>query len=102
MGVGSAQVDQLILSMPQFQQGGRFDKDRYQMMVRSYGMSPLKFREVLRDEILLEQLRSGIVNTEFVTQSEVQRLQRLESQTRDLSWVILPAQATREKITPSR
>ncbi|WP_067522584.1 SurA N-terminal domain-containing protein [Endozoicomonas ascidiicola] len=101
MGVGNAQIDQIILSMPQFQQNGRFDKDRYQMMVRSYGMSPLQFRDVLRYETLLQQVRSGIVNTEFVTQKELMRLQSLEGQTRDLSWVILSAEAVRNSISPS-
>ncbi len=101
MGVGESQIDKLILSMPQFQQNGRFDKDRFQMMVRSYGMSPLQFRDALREETLLLQLRSGIANTEFVTEQELKRLQSLEGQTRDLSWFILPVKQVRQSITPS-
>nr|MDT0253477.1 SurA N-terminal domain-containing protein [Endozoicomonas sp.] len=101
MDIGQSQVDKLILSMPQFQQNGRFDKDRFQMVVRSYGMSPLQFRDALREETLLLQLRSGIANTEFVTEQELKRLQSLEGQTRDLAWVVLPADAVRNAIIPS-
>ncbi|MFK0570197.1 SurA N-terminal domain-containing protein [Endozoicomonas sp.] len=101
MDIGQTQVDKLILSMPQFQQNGRFDKDRFQMVVRSYGMSPLQFRDALREETLLLQLRSGIANTEFVTEQELKRLQSLEGQTRDLAWVVLPADAVRNAIIPS-
>lgn len=101
MEVGQAQLDQLILSMPQFQQDGRFNKDRFQMMVRSYGMTPLQFRDALREEGLMMQLRSGIASTEFVISRELNRLQALEGQTRDLAWVILDSASVRKGIVPS-
>ncbi|MGO0306864.1 SurA N-terminal domain-containing protein [Endozoicomonas acroporae] len=101
MDIGKAQIDKLIVSMPQFQQNGRFDADRFQMMVRSYGMTPLQFRDAIREETLLQQLRAGVANTEFVTAEELKRLQSLEGQTRDLAWVMLSAEPVRQAITPS-
>lgn len=101
MDISQSQIDKLIVSMPQFQQNGRFDADRFQMMVRSYGMSPLQFRDAIREETLLLQLRSGVANTEFVTAEELKRLQSLEGQTRDLAWVVLPADEVRKAIVPS-
>lgn len=101
MDIGKAQIDKLIVSMPQFQQNGRFDTDRFQMMVRSYGMTPLQFRDAIREEALLLQLRAGVANTEFVTAEELKRLQSLEGQTRDLAWIVLPAEQVRQAITPS-
>ncbi|WP_257296518.1 SurA N-terminal domain-containing protein [Endozoicomonas sp. YOMI1] len=101
MDIGKAQIDKLIVSMPQFQQNGRFDADRFQMMVRSYGMTPLQFRDAIREETLLLQLRAGIASTEFVTSEELKRLQSLEGQTRDLAWVVLPVEPVRQAITPS-
>ncbi|ELT99078.1 hypothetical protein CAPTEDRAFT_189602, partial [Capitella teleta] len=101
MDISQSQIDKLIVSMPQFQQNGRFDADRFQMMVRSYGMSPLQFRDAIREETLLLQLRSGVANTEFVTVEELKRLQSLEGQTRDLAWVVLPADEVRKAIAPS-
>ncbi|MBO9492539.1 SurA N-terminal domain-containing protein [Thalassotalea sp. G20_0] len=101
MDIGKAQIDKLIVSMPQFQQNGRFDADRFQMMVRSYGMTPLQFRDAIREETLLQQLRAGVANTEFVTAEELKRLQSLEGQTRDLTWVVLSAEPVRQAITPA-
>ena len=101
MDIGKAQIDNLIVSMPQFQQNGRFDADRFQMMVRSYGMTPLQFRDAIREETLLLQLRAGVANTEFVTAQELNRLQSLEGQTRDLAWTVLSAEQVRKAITPS-
>ena len=101
MEVGAQALDQLIVSMPQFQVDGRFNQDRYQMMVRSYGMSPLQFRETLREEILLQQLRAGIADSEFVTRKELEKLNALEHQTRDLSWTTLEVAPLRAAINPS-
>ncbi len=101
MGVGTGQVDQLIVSMEQFQQSGQFDPARFQMMVRSFGMTPLQFKEAIREETLLQQLRAGIAATEFITLEELKQLRALEGQTRDLSWVVLSAAAVRDSVTVS-
>ena len=102
MEVGSHALDQLIVSMPQFHQDGRFNQDRFQMMVRNYGMGPVQFREALREEILLQQLRAGIADTEFVTRKELEKLNALERQTRDLFWTILDVAEVRDAIMPSK
>ena len=101
MEVGTQALDQLIISMPQFQVDGRFNQDRYQMMVRSYGMTPLQFREAIREEILLQQLRAGVADTEFVTNKELENLNALERQTRDLAWTTLDVAPVKTAIEPS-
>lgn len=101
MDVSDASLDQLILSIPDFQQDGRFDQERFQMVLRSVGMTPLQFRGVLREDILLNQMQSGIAGTEFVTAAEIRKLNSLERQTRDLSWLKLPAGQVRDSIQPS-
>ncbi len=101
MGVGQKELDAMIVSMPQFQQNGRFDQDRFMMTVRSYGMSPQEFRSVLRDETLLGQIQAGVAGTEFMTVEEVRHLTRLENQKRDVSWLILDAAGKRAAITPT-
>ncbi|OED45873.1 hypothetical protein ACH42_04405 [Endozoicomonas sp. (ex Bugula neritina AB1)] len=101
MDIGASALDQMIVSMPQFQQDGRFNQDRFQMMVRSYGLTPLQFKENLRQNALLLQLNAGIANTEFVTIQEMQRLNALQGQTRDLSWAVLPVADMRAAIQPT-
>ena len=101
MGVGTAQVDQVIVGMEQFQQNGQFDPERFQMMVRSFGMTPLQFKQAIREDTLLQQMQAGVAGSEFVTIEELRQLRALEGQTRDLSWVVLKADAVRAGITVS-
>lgn len=101
MDVGQTDLDKLILSIPEFQQDGQFNQDRFQMVLRSVGMTPLQFRSVLREDILMSQIQSGIVGTEFVTASEIKQLNSLERQTRDISWLTLNAEAIRNSIQPT-
>ncbi|MRI34390.1 peptidylprolyl isomerase [Endozoicomonas sp. OPT23] len=101
MSVGQKELDAMIISMPQFQQDGRFDQDRFMMTVRSYGMSPQQFRSVLKDETLLGQIQSGVAGSEFMTVEEVRHLTRLENQKRDISWLVLDAAGKRAAVTPT-
>ena len=101
MDVGQKELDAMIISMPQFQQDGRFDQDRFMMTVRSYGMSPQQFRSVLRDETLLGQIQSGVAGSEFITLEEIRHLTRLENQKRDIAWLVLDAAAKRADIKPT-
>ena len=60
LGISDLQVDQYIVSLPQFQVDGKFDQNTYQMAVSSYGMMPLQFRDAVRDELRLTQLFAGL------------------------------------------
>ena len=101
LGISDLQVDQYIVSLPQFQVDGKFDQNTYQMAVSSYGMMPLQFRDAVRDELRLTQLFAGLSASEFMTTAEMTMLNKLQGQTRDLRWMILPAAAVIEGIKPT-
>ncbi|MGI9283173.1 MAG: SurA N-terminal domain-containing protein [Endozoicomonas sp.] len=101
MGMGQKELDAMIISMPEFQQDGKFNQDRFMMMVRSFGMSPAQFRVLLSDETVLQQIQAGIAGTEFVTPSEIKRLTALENQKRDIAWLALDVAKVRESIVPT-
>ncbi|WP_079253643.1 SurA N-terminal domain-containing protein [Endozoicomonas arenosclerae] len=101
MGLGQKELDAMIISMPEFQQDGKFNQDRFMMMVRSFGMSPAQFRVLLSDETVLAQIQAGVAGTEFVTQSEINRLTALENQKRDIAWLTLDVAKIRESIEPT-
>jgi peptidyl-prolyl cis-trans isomerase D len=86
-------LDQMILQEPQFQVDGRFNADRFDMLVRQMGYSRPQFREMLRNEMLTAQLRAGIVASSFVTDAEVMAFARLEQQKRDFATLLIPADA---------
>ena len=101
MEIGTETLDRMIVSMPEFQDNGTFDQARFQMLVRNFGMTPVQFKDMFRQENLLVQLRAGFSASEFVTDTELKRLSSLENQTRDIAWLTLPAAAIREQIKPS-
>ncbi|PJE79298.1 Peptidyl-prolyl cis-trans isomerase D [invertebrate metagenome] len=90
MEISNDMLDTMIVSMPEFQQDGRFNQDRFRMLVRNIGMSPAQFRQMLKEESLLMQLRAGWTSSEFVTKAEMNTIHELENQKRDIGWTILP------------
>ncbi len=90
MGVSDQTLDQLILSFPQFAgEDGQFDSNRYQQVLRSMGYTPAQYKALLRQELLLSQLSSGIATSGFVTQDELERFAALNFQTRDFEYAML-------------
>jgi peptidyl-prolyl cis-trans isomerase D len=78
-------LDQLILNTPEFQTEGRFDPQRFDQAVRQMNYNRLQFRDLLRDEMLIGQLRAGIVGSNFVTDADIEAFAALERQTRDFA-----------------
>ncbi len=84
-------LDQIILSTPEFQVDGQFSADRFDQVLRQMGYTRLQFREMLKEEMLIGQLRAGLAGSGFVTDAEVEAFARLERQTRDFATLTLPA-----------
>ncbi|WP_373187443.1 SurA N-terminal domain-containing protein [Halopseudomonas sp.] len=91
--ISEAMIDQLILSTPDFQVDGQFDANRFDIVIRNMGLgSRMAFRNLVRQELLLAQLRNAFEATAFATQAERLQLARLEEQTRDFAVIELPIQ----------
>lgn len=83
-------LDQYIVSTPDFQVNGRFDRNQFELVLRNAGFTPLMYRELLRKETLTDQERAAYLLSSFTTQDEVERIVRLDQQTRDVAWVRIP------------
>jgi len=89
--VSDQMIDQLILSTPDFQVNGKFDSDRFDIVIRNMGMpSRMAFRDLVRQQLLITQYRNGYEATAFATPAERQHLANLENQTRDFSVIDVP------------
>ena len=86
-----AALDQLILQTPEFTVDGAFNAARFDQVIQQMGYTRLQFRELLKQEMLIGQLRAGIAGSGFVTDEQIQAFARLEQQTRDFATVTLPA-----------
>ncbi|CAG8868824.1 Peptidyl-prolyl cis-trans isomerase D [Pseudomonas fluorescens] len=82
-------LDQLILQTPEFQEDGKFSAERFDQVIRQMGYGRMQFREMLAEEMLIGQLRTGLAGSSFVTDKQVEAFARLEKQTRDFASLTL-------------
>ncbi|MEE2001604.1 SurA N-terminal domain-containing protein [Alkalimonas sp. MEB108] len=85
-------VRDLIRSMPEFQVGGVFNNDRYLALLRQAGLQTGEFRDMLRDQMVRQQLVRGLILSEFATPAELQRLMALQQQSRDIQYIKFQAE----------
>lgn len=89
--VSDATIQTLIQSTPTFQEAGKFSPSRYALVLSQIGETPATFPERAREEILTSQRVSGLLMSAFVTPAELDQLSALDSQQRDISYAIIPA-----------
>lgn len=81
-----------ITSSPAFQQDGVFSQERFIQLLRSLGYTPATYQKAVAEDTLINQLQFSIVSTAFVTPAELKNIIGLSFQTRDFSYVVLPAE----------
>ena len=84
-------LDQLILQTPEFTVDGAFSAARFDQVIQQMGYTRLQFRELMKQEMLVGQLRAGISGSGFVTDEQIEAFARLEQQTRDFATISIPA-----------
>jgi peptidyl-prolyl cis-trans isomerase D len=67
------EVRDAILTIPAFQQNGRFDMDLYARVLRSNGMSTPDFEEAQREDLLVRKLQELLLSGVYVSDAEVQQ-----------------------------
>lgn len=82
----SSAIDETIVSIPAFQQDGRFDKEQFQNVLRMNGLSPLTFRASLADDIKTNQARAAFVLSSVETPFAVQVSEALNNELRTFSF----------------
>lgn len=94
LNISEQMIDQMLLNTPDFQVNGQFDANRFDVVIRNMGMSSrMAFRELVRQELMLAQLRNAYQASAFATPMERQTLARLESQSRDFAVIELDLDA---------
>ena len=96
MVVSDQLIDQMLRTAPEFQVDGQYNSERLMQYIRSLGMTITQFRHIVREQMVTTQLQAGIAATEFTTLYELNDLMALQSQSRDVSWMVLSAEKARE------
>ncbi|MDD9874087.1 MAG: SurA N-terminal domain-containing protein, partial [Gammaproteobacteria bacterium] len=81
-----------IQSNPIFLNDGRFDPGLYRDLLRNSGYSIQSYESQERDVATVDQLNAALIDSSFVTESEINRLLSLQAQTRKTDYVIVPAE----------
>jgi peptidyl-prolyl cis-trans isomerase D len=84
--VPPSQIREVIVNYPAFQNDGKFDKDRYRMLLQSSGLTPAGFEETVRKDLSTRQLTAQLAQSSVVTDAQVNAYLRLRDQTRDFSF----------------
>jgi len=85
--ISSDAIDLQIISNPQFQVGGVFNSDLAVRTMATQGFSVAGYRQALADQMVVGQIANAYASSGFVTQSEMERIAALSSQTRDFRFV---------------
>lgn len=90
MIVSSDSLDREIIRNPQFQINGQFDNDLARRTMASQGFTPQSYRQALADRMMLGQLANAYAASDFVTESDLERIAALQTQTRDFRYLTIP------------
>lgn len=88
---GNHQIRARIQSIPAFQVAGQFDKQAYERSIRQRGMTSVGFDARIREALVSEQLSNAILDTEVVTETELETFIRLRQQQREFSYLLITA-----------
>jgi peptidyl-prolyl cis-trans isomerase D len=76
-------VIELITNNPGLQVGGIFDKQNYEAILASQGVSVEQFESDLRLQLQINQLRRGFIDSSFITPNEFRQFIELQMQKRN-------------------
>jgi peptidyl-prolyl cis-trans isomerase D len=98
--ISSAQLDAAIQQIPFFQENDLFSAERYLQALGAALYTPNSFAEELREGLLLNQLRAGMVGSAFVLPNELRQMLDLVEQTRDFRYTVISSRRFMEQASP--
>ncbi|HHI97152.1 MAG TPA: hypothetical protein ENJ96_04805 [Thermodesulfatator atlanticus] len=92
MGVSVApkEIQLAIAQMPVFQTNGRFDPQRYQLVLRSLHLNPADFEEMVRTDLLEAKVRHLFTAPILATDNEVKEWFNFQHEQLKLAYVKIP------------
>ncbi|WP_456380394.1 SurA N-terminal domain-containing protein [Thiolapillus sp.] len=94
-------VRQYIQSIPYFQSNGKFNVQAYNTAVRNQGMTQRSFEDSVRQDLVMQQMRNGIVASAIVTDFELDESIRLRDQEREISYLTISGEKLAGDFQPS-
>lgn len=96
--ISDQQVTDTIKNIDVFKGEDGFNRQFYEESVSKLGMPPAVYEQQMRLDMMSEQLQSAIIDTDFVTDRELDATLSLEKQLRDITYTIIPADRFRDSL----
>jgi len=87
--VTDAAVQKEIMGIEAFQTNGKFSAEQYQLALKLQNMTPTRFQQLVRDDLLRRQLPEQLASSAFAGEKELESYLRLSQQTRDVRYLEL-------------
>ncbi len=98
MAVSQQTIYELIRDAEIFQSEGVFDPSRYEFVIRQQGYTPTSHNEMLRRDLLIQQLQRGLTVSGFSTDQMAGLLASVAEQTRDFYYLTVPVAPLLQKV----
>jgi len=92
------EVRSLIQSNPVFQVDGVFSEDRYIQLLRLNNFTPLDYELEQSKSMSLDQIKRNLNNSAFLSTVQIEQLNDLSSQQREVSFVVLNTEKYKDQI----
>lgn len=102
--ISDEQLNQHILSMPEFQENGKFSEDLYQKTLQQNKLTAAKFESSIRSDMVTQQARDGVAKLAFAPQAIAEKALQFAFQQREVSTVDVKASdfIAQVKVTPEQ
>ncbi|MEP1596138.1 MAG: SurA N-terminal domain-containing protein, partial [Halieaceae bacterium] len=105
LAVSEREVGLVISRMEDFFIDGQFSPEMYKSVLANAGFTPASFKQGLVEDLILNQLRSGLAGSDFATPAELAATAKATAELRDIRYLTMPladfrteAQLTEEEI----
>lgn len=84
LAISDEQVKQSIWSTPYFMTNNQFDNEKYRSVIAQMGLNPDRYAELVRQQLMSQQLIQGYTTTGFTVPDEVKSMVALMMQERNV------------------
>lgn len=99
--LSDAQIEQMLTQQPVFQENGQFSQKLFENYLRTNGLNRATLVANIRDSQAVQLLSSTVVETAFVSKTDVQQIMNLQTQQRHVHVARMDLTPFMQKITAS-
>ena len=99
--VSERELGTVVAGMEQFQLDGQFSPEVYKSVLASAGYTPASFRQGLAQDLVLNQVSSGLAGSDFATPKELALTATVSAEQRDVRYLTLPVAEFRQDVEVS-